>query len=961
MRSLDAYSLVQRRHRRAGRLARQTAHRLGRGALGLGAALALLLVVGSLLLGLAYAGLTYDLPSLEAIPALLSPSSRAFLQPTRILDRSGEHVLRTLTAPGVQRRYMPLTDDQGEHLSASLVLITLAAANPRFASHPGFLLDTSLDEERRTLAQRLVFDLLLQNEPPGLRRDLRERLLAAQLTARFGREQVLEWYLNSAYYGHLAYGAEAAAQTYLGKPASQLNLAEAALLAAAAQTPALNPLDAPQAARQRQKELLDQLFGRGALNVDEYRQASESELVFRPAPAVPPEPARAFTNLVLAQLEGLLGISRLERGGLDIYTSLDYNLQLQAACATHTQVLRLEGQDAGNPAETSSENCQAALLLPTLLQDGAPIPEGLRASAVVLDPQTGQVLALVGETSIQGESAALLSHPSGTLLTPFIYLAGFTRGMGPASLVWDIPDPDAAAETSLLQSDYHGPLRLRAALANDYPEPAWRLFAQVGADHVWGLAAPFGIPTHDLAPGSQTYPAEVPLRLLEAAQAFGVFANQGTLAGQPVLASGQSAGLASAAVIKVADAGGQVLLDWSQPQSQLLAGPPLAYLVNSILSDETARWPSLGHPNPLEIGRPAGAKLGRSADGRGAWAVGYTPQRVVAVWMGLPDDAEVDSALDASLPAGLWHALMQSVARDLPPTSWPLPTGVVTRDVCDPSGLLPSAACPTVVSEIFLTGSEPTGADTLYRVFQVNRETGRLATVFTPPEVVESRVFMVVPPEAQAWAETAGVALPPDQYDSIQVQPPLADVRVDSPALFGVVKGEVTIRGTAGGEGFGFYRVQVGQGLNPQEWLQVGPDARSPVEDGELARWDASELSGLYAVRLLVVRQDQRVETATLQVTVDNDSPEVEISYPISGQVFDDPSLRTLTFQAQAADAIALERVEWLVDGKLVTTQVQAPFSYPWQAVKGKHTLQVRAYDKAGNLTETGEIDFEIK
>jgi hypothetical protein len=218
----------------------------------------------------------------------------------------------------------------------------------------------------------------------------------------------------------------------------------------------------------------------------------------------------------------------------------------------------------------------------------------------------------------------------------------------------------------------------------------------------------------------------------------------------------------------------------------------------------------------------------------------------------------------------LWNALMQLASQGQPRDGWPIPPGVAVMDVCDPSGQLPTADCPNIVSEVFLNGSEPTQADTLYRSYQVNRETGFLTTVFTPPQFVEERVYLIVPPEAQAWAESAGLPLPPDSYDAIQ--PPRVNpvVSITAPALFADVKGKVKIIGTASGTDFAYYRVQVGKGLNPTAWIQVGADMQTPVESGLLAEWDTSGLDGLYAVQLVVVYADQRVETAVIQVTIHN-------------------------------------------------------------------------------------------
>src|SRR5262249_21000502 len=147
--------------------------------------------------------------------------------------------------------------------------------------------------------------------------------------------------------------------------------------------------------------------------------------------------------------------------------------------------------------------------------------------------------------------------------------------------------------------------------------------------------------------------------------------------------------------------------------------------------------------------------------------------------------------------------------------------GVSVVNVCDPSGMLPTPDCPNLVSEVFLDGNEPIQPDNMYRKYSINRETGLLATVFTLPQLIEDRVYLVVPPEAHAWAESAGLAVPPSTYDVIQAPQLNPDVNISSPALFVEVNGSVKIEGTAAGSDFVSYRVLVGQGLNPQKWIQV--------------------------------------------------------------------------------------------------------------------------------------------
>ena len=214
--------------------------------------------------------------------------------------------------------------------------------------------------------------------------------------------------------------------------------------------------------------------------------------------------------------------------------------------------------------------------------------------------------------------------------------------------------------------------------------------------------------------------------------------------------------------------------------------------------------------------------------------------------------------------------MTQVASQNLPREDRALPAGVSVINVCDPSGMLPTSDCPTIVNEVFLNGNEPVQPDNMYRRYAINRETGLLATVFTLPQLIEERVYLVVPNDARAWAESAGLAIPPSAYDVIQAPPVNPDVNIVAPALFSEVSGEVQITGTAAGEDFVSYRVLVGQGLNPQEWIQVA-EGDAPVTNDLLADWNTAGLSGLYAVQLQVIRSDQRVDTAVIQVTISSD------------------------------------------------------------------------------------------
>jgi membrane peptidoglycan carboxypeptidase len=938
---------------------------------------------------LVYTQLTSALPSPLSLPLLIDEPDGLLLQPTRLYDRSGGHLILTLENPaGKDHRYLHVdasslekaasaSDSTSEpgYFSPTLVKATLALADPTFWSNSGFILKEWNNPLPATIAERLVSTLLLADEKPGILHNLRLRLLAAQVTSRYGRTKILEWYLNTAQYGPLVYGADAAARVYFHKPASDLNLSESATLAAIAEAPQLSPFDAPQITTEKRQQVIHTMLSLGLISAEDAAQASQAQLSLV-QPATPdPGLAPAFTNLVLQQLSDQYGEDRLERGGLRILTSLDYDLQSQVNCALKAQLQRINQPAAATQLQPDA-NCPAARLLPTMPVSGQSPTATLTAEVIVYDPRRGEITAMAGDPNLSPD------HPVGSLLTPFIYLTAFTRGLSPASLVWDIPSSPSGSEglaglttrvdgfpaESHIGGTYHGPVRIRTALANDYLTPAAQLLNQVGPENVTLTAQQLGVASLDTASMERFVQANPPFEggkvsLLEMAGAYGVFANQGILAGQARAARSGTPGSTSVqpiTVLSVETGRGDLLASCLETplncsiQDIPVLSPQLAYLITDVLSDETARWPAYGHPNPLEVGRPAGAKMGRTPDGASGWTIGFTPQTLVGVWIGPRDDQSQASPADQgalTASASLWHAIIQYASRSLPPDDWPSPAGIQVIEVCDPSGMLPTPNCPTVVNEVFLTGNEPTQPDNLYKVFHVNRETGRLATVFTPPELVEDRVYLVVPPQAAEWARSTNLPIPPDDYDVIYTPPTSPNAIITAPAMFATATGKIAIQGTADGQEFSFYRLQVGKGLNPTEWVQIGKDNTSPVQNGTLGQWDADGLDGLYALQLLVVHKDQRLETSIIQLTIDSQPPQVEILHPVAGQTVKTLN-NTVVLQASASDDLALSRVEFYLDNQLVGTLYQMPFTLSWQVRPGSHKYVVKAFDLANNSTQ---------
>ena len=923
--------------------------RFGIGAL---AILIILLSGGLLTAGLFYASVTAGLPTLDVLPVLLNPVDGELLQPTHITDRSGEKVLFTLDNPGVERAYLSVNPEKPDHFSPQLVRAVVSRLDPTFWENPGYSLSDWRNPEPATIAERLASELLLWQEPSSVKRAVRMRLLAAQLVSDYGRTQVLEWYLNSAWFGHLATGAESSSQLYFNKSARDLSLAESAMLAVVIEAPALNPLDAPEQAIAMQQQFLGEMAQMQSITLDEFSNALRERLALRTSIKDPVSLAPAFTRHLLSNLESQFSQNRLQRGGLEIQSTLDWNLQTQFTCTAKTQLLRLQGI-----LDAPADDCPTALLLPTQTFAGLDA-KPLAAAGVILNPVNGEVLAYVEPTAYDGSRQTDSGYQPGSLLSPFAALAGFARGLSPASLQWDIPSTLADASKEYQNSDHlwHGAVNLREAVANDYLVPITDVLRQAGAANAWRLTAALGISSmNEVNETMDPIFAGSTNSLLDVAAAYGTLANSGIKSGLMDSVSGE---IDPSLVITVKTTTGRILQDQSATQGSAILSQPLAYLINNVLSDESARWPTLGYPNALEIGQPAAAKLGTTLTHNQVWTVGYTPERLVLVWMG--DTAQAaEQKLDPLMAAGIWHALIKQTLQDAPSSGWQQPEGITRLNVCVPSGMLPSLDCPTTSEEVFLTGNEPTLPDTLYEKIKVNRETGQRATVFTDPALIDEQLFINAPAKARQWALEAGLPVAPSGYDAIPVSQTNTSVQISSPEIFSPVSSKVAILGTASIEGLASWTLQIGEGINPLNWLQIAEGSAAVASGGSLAEWDTAGIDGLYAIRLTVIDQTQHVQSSTIQVTVDNTPPQAKITYPAADQVVQ-PAQDSVTLQADVEDNTGISKVEWFLDGKLASAQTDGPYLYQMPAASGKHTLMLTVEDKAGNKTSTDKLNFTI-
>ncbi len=949
------HPIIKSRQKRQDRYQKRFSQRLSRIAIVILILLSLIITAGIISVSLLYVSISNHLPSLETLPLVLEPENNQLPEPSRLLDKTGKQVIAILENSGAHGRdYFSVQKNLASPVSESLILATIASIEPGYWTNQNLTLNGLQNSDQPTIAQRIVRNYLLFDQPLSLQRAFLERILAGQVISRFGREKVMEWYLNSADYGNLTYGADAAARVYFGKPATKLTIAEAALLAAAAQSPSLNPIDAPIAAHERKDYILNLMFEQGLISNDQLMKALEEDIQIQPSKGFTYDVAPNFTKLVIKQASNFIRPELLYRGGYDIITTLDYELQNQVECTIATQSAWInEGTK-----DLILDECEMARLLPTAKVDGVGENIDFSSSVIVTDPNSGQVLSMAGEDGA--------GHSPGSIITPFIYLDSFTRGASPASVIWDIPANavEGLSEVKNPDGEFHGPVSIRRALANDYVIPAIQTLSQMDPDQVWHTAMQLGINNLQVPDGNGALLLPImggSADLLEISQAYGVFASQGSLTGisqNSDIPQETNLPITPQVILTIQDRNGSRQLDCTKelsdcrPTRRPVITPQLAYLITNILSDETARWPSLGHPNPLEIGRPTAAKIGFTKSYEDAWTIGYTPDLVVSVWVGTKEsDQEIVNSPDWA--AGLWHAVIQYATKDQPVEEFLPPAGISEVQVCEASGLLPTEECPHVVEEVFLNGNEPTQRDNLFRTFPINRETGRLATIFTSPGLIDEETYMIVPPEAEDWARKEGISQVPEAYDvleSEQISSPNA--RITSPNMFGTIKGSVPVIGRAAGLGFDSYRIQYGSGLNPKSWLHIEEDFNEPVRNGQLGVWDTTGLSGLYALQLIVSYEDGSVETATIQVTVDNEKPKVDIQYPDDKEVLSLSQAKEITILVEASDDLELASVELLVDGELLASLQSPPFAYPWKLSSGEHLLQVRAIDRAGNIDE---------
>ncbi|HSW09861.1 MAG TPA: PBP1A family penicillin-binding protein [Bacillota bacterium] len=525
-------------------------------------------------------------------------------------------------------------------------------------------------------------------------RKLQEVFLALQLERFYTKEEILEMYLNQIFFGHKAYGIQAASQVYFGKDVGELTVAEGALLAAVARGPQLySPYLNPEAAKDRRNLVLEAMVRHGFLNQGEFEQLREQPLVLRGLrrPAEYPHPW--FVDYVLSQLLDRYGPAQVYGGGLHVYTTLVPSIQAAAEEAFRLHLDPPFPLDAIDPATG-----QLAVQ-----------PE---TGGVFLDPHTGYILAMVGgrrhDEALELNRAWQAYRQTGSAFKPLIYAAALEMGYAPATIVDDWPSTYTLVDGTQWTFEnhnllYRGLTPYREGLALSINTMAVKVLEKIGINTGFESARRLGIESLvERDAQDRTDRALSPLALgaltrgttpLQMARAFAPFANGGYRI-EPI------------AILRVTDRHGNVLEE-NEPRKEVVLSEESAYLMTSMLRS-TVDW-GTGVVARLATGHPVAGKTGTTDDDVDAWWVGYTPEFLGAVWMGYDQPRSMDGVWGSTYAAPIWRDVAAAALAGTPPSTFVRPRNIVELDVCIRSGKLPGPHCPPgdIRREVFRRGTEP--------------------------------------------------------------------------------------------------------------------------------------------------------------------------------------------------------------------------------------------------------------
>jgi len=630
----------------------------------------------------------WDLPQPEKF------TETPFIQSTKIYDSTGKVVLYDIY--GEEKREIVSFDKISDNLKHAI----LASEDSRFYQHGGvdilrtikaILIDIqsrSKSQGGSTITQQLIKSVYLTNQK-SISRKIREIVLSIELEAKYSKDQIFDWYLNQVPFGENAYGAEAAAQTYFSKPASDLTIAESALLTAILpSTSYYSPYGLHKEELLIKKDvILERMYKLGYITEQEFEDAENEKLNFAESTISIKSPD--FVLYVKKYLEEKYGEDYLKEKGLKVYTTLNWELQEYVESV-------IEEADATNISKNA-----------------------YNAAIVVINPKNGQILALMGSKNWFGESypagcdedptqtclfepkydvATMGKRQPGSSFKPFAYATAFKKGYTPDTVLWDVktefnpncnPSGDDGRISCYNPQDYdgknRGPVTLRTALGCSLNIPAVKTLYLAGIPETLQTAKDFGITT---LTDVNNYGLSLVLgggdiNLLEMASAYGVFATEGNYV-PPV------------SILRIEDNDGNIIEE-SQEQYKKVLDTQVARTVNNVLSDNNARTPMFGTNSPLYVpGYQVAAKTGTTQNFVDGWTMGYTPFAVVGVWTGNNDNTPTKDE-GVGIAAPIWNKIMQKLLLTNPVENFNEPDTIISGRSDALLGKLPSDDINTIL------------------------------------------------------------------------------------------------------------------------------------------------------------------------------------------------------------------------------------------------------------------------
>lgn len=548
-----------------------------------------------------------------------------------------------------------------------------------------------------TLTQQLARNLFLTGERTLIRK-AKEVLTALRIEKAYSKREILQMYLNQQYFGHGAYGVQAAAQLYFSKDVEDLELTECALLAGLLKGPAsYSPINHPEKALQRRNLVLRSMAECGHITATEADSAMKASLGLNLKQGKEGE-AQYFVEHVRQQLEEKYGSKILYQDGVSVYTTLDPRLQHIAEKAMKGHLSRLQER-----IEAQQEAVDTVTVEQGTAQIDSIYTHRVQGALVAIDPRTGEIKAMVGGRNFKESKfnrATQAHRQPGSSFKPFVFTAAIDNGYRPTDIILDTPIVIPTEEGQLWRpynydSTFGGPTTLRDGLRRSRNLVAIKLLQQIGPKQVAFYAEKMGIrselrPVLSLAIGTSE------VTLLELTSAYSVLANGGIRV-EPT------------SILRIVDREGNIIEE-NHPRKKEVLSAQTAYMMTNMLQSVIDAGTGYGARRAGFV-RPAAGKTGTTDNFTDAWFIGFTPYLVTGVWVGFDDQRTLGDRQAGSVVAlPVWAAFMKA-AHDtlrLPPTDFKVPTGIVKKRVCKRTLKLARKYCPNTYLEVFIQGTEPT-------------------------------------------------------------------------------------------------------------------------------------------------------------------------------------------------------------------------------------------------------------